>query len=117
MACQLNLKAADLPDNLHTIRGRIEHLVPHGRSGHRSVDKGAWQNTPKHVLDFWAANGIEAKIPDVLARHPKLMKGSPNTHAHLGTLGGGNHFIEICLDENDQVWVMLGQSRDWESYR
>lgn len=108
MAVKLNLSANDLPDNLHTIRGLIERAVPHGRSHHgEKNDRGAWGNTPDHVLKYWKKYGVEAVIPHVIERHPKILKGQPNTHHHLGTLGSGNHFIEVCLDEGNQVWVML----------
>lgn len=108
MAVKLNLSANDLPDNLHTIRGLIERNVPHGRTdnGGRN-DRGAWGDTPEHVLKFWKKYGVESVIPHVLDRHPQILKGQVNTHRHLGTLGSGNHFIEVCLDEANQVWVML----------
>jgi len=108
MAVQLDLKAKDLPDNLHSLRAEIEQVVPHGRTNNGGLnDKGAWGNTPKHILDYWSTYGIEAVLPDVIYCHPKMMSGHVNTHRHLGTLGTGNHFIEICLDENQNVWVML----------
>ena len=108
MAVRLDLTASDLPDNLSRMRSEIEFSVPHGRTdnGGRN-DKGAWPETPEQVLSHWSRTGIEVSIPGVIERHPKLMKGHVNTHRHLGTLGTGNHFIEVCLDERDSVWVML----------
>jgi tRNA-splicing ligase RtcB len=41
----------------------------------------------------------------ILERHPRLDRGA--SAEQLGTLGGGNHFIELCLDEEGRVWVML----------
>ena len=50
---------------------------------------------------------MDAQLIGLAERHPKLLKGHVNTYRHLGSLGTGNHFIEICLDETDTVWVML----------
>ena len=104
MACQTSLKASDLPDSLRAIRSSIEAAVPHGRTSNGGRgDKGAWGELPDTVAREWAgmADGFEA----LCDRHPKLRKC--NSAVHLGTLGSGNHFIELCLDEADRVWVML----------
>ena len=108
MAYRLDLKAEDLPDNLHRLRLDIESRVPHGRTdngGRR--DRGAWGHTPQSQLDWWAKHGFQLVHPGIVERHPKLMQGHVNTHRHLGSLGTGNHFIEVCLDEGGRVWVML----------
>lgn len=108
MAVNLDLNASQLPDSLFELRSAIEAAVPHGRTDNGGAgDRGAWGQTPEFVLKHWAAHGVGAAIPEVLDRHPKILKGHVNTHRHLGTLGTGNHFIEICLDEADSVWVML----------
>jgi tRNA-splicing ligase RtcB len=108
MAVKTNLSASDLPDNLHALRSVIESKVPHGRTDNGGPnDRGGWGNTPNHIMKYWSIYGVEAAIPDVLERHPGMMKGNVNGHRHLGTLGTGNHFIELCLDENQDVWVML----------
>ena len=108
MAIKTDLTASDLPDNLHALRSEIESNVPHGRTDNGGrADRGAWGDTPTHVLDYWATHGVEAVLGDVIERHPGMMKGHVNTHRHLGTLGTGNHFIEVCLDESQNVWVML----------
>ena len=104
MAVQTDLNARDLPENLKGIRSAIEKAVPHGRTNHGSRgDRGAWSEIPTRNLEVWATlkTGYEA----ILAKHTKLDRGN---HAnHLGTLGTGNHFIEVCLDESDSVWFML----------
>ena len=108
MACRLNLTADELPDNLSNIRNQIEKSVPHGRTDNGGInDKGAWKNPSKIILDFWKKNNINKKLPTVLDNHPKLFNRKVNSYNHLGTLGTGNHFIEICLDENKSVWAML----------
>ncbi len=104
MAVQTDLNARDLPDNLRAIRTAIEKGVPHGRTNHGgSGDRGAWSEIPSATQGAWG--GLKPRYDAVLAKHPKLDRGN---HAnHLGTLGTGNHFIEVCLDEADQVWFML----------
>lgn len=107
MAVQLDLNASDLPDNLGHVRTLIESGVPHGRTDHGGPnDKGAWGTAPDIIANRWKLF-LEGGLLGIAERHPKLLKGNVNTARHLGTLGTGNHFIEICLDENDAVWVML----------
>lgn len=103
MAARTSLVASDLPDNLAGIRSAIEAAVPHGRSGGRSRDKGSWGNPPPVVVEAWA--GLAQRFDLIIAKYPKLKK--TNNVAHLGTLGTGNHFIELCLDTEQRVWVML----------
>jgi tRNA-splicing ligase RtcB len=102
IACKTTLAAADLPDNLGPLRSAIERAVPHGRApGAR--DPGAWGKVPGAVDTAWAQ--LEPEFTALCRDHPKLVK----THhrVHLGTLGSGNHFIEVCLDEAGFVWFML----------
>jgi tRNA-splicing ligase RtcB len=105
MAVQTALNARDLPDNLHAIRTAIEEAVPHGRTNHGGKgDKGAWQIIPKRNLEVWGAD-LKPRYDAILEKHSKLDRGN---HAnHLGTLGTGNHFIEVCLDESEMVWFLL----------
>lgn len=105
MAVQTSLSADQLPDSLHAVRTAIEAAVPHGRThnGRPGADVGAWREPPAAVLAAWTA--LAPRYDAIRARHPQLGKGNDLTH--LGTLGTGNHFIEICLDEADHVWVML----------
>lgn len=104
MAVKTSLAASQLPDNLHALRTAIEAAVPHGRTDNgRENDRGAWRDVPGATAEAWARlkPGYEA----IVAKHKKLGRGSQVTH--LGTLGTGNHFIEICLDEAQSVWFML----------
>ena len=105
MAVQTSLNARDLPDNLKDIRLAIETAVPHGRTNHGGPgDCGAWHNIPTNTEQVWGQE-LKSRYDAVLAKHPKLDRGN---HAnHLGTLGTGNHFIEVCLDESESVWFML----------
>jgi tRNA-splicing ligase RtcB (3'-phosphate/5'-hydroxy nucleic acid ligase) len=104
MAVKTDLNARDLPDNLKGIRSAIEAAVPHGRTNHGGAgDVGAWKQIPGRNADVWSS--LKGRYDLVLEKHPKLDRGN---HAnHLGTLGTGNHFIEVCLDEAEQVWFML----------
>ncbi|MDU1572742.1 MAG: RtcB family protein [Pantoea sp.] len=104
IAVRTSLVAADLPDSLLGLRSAIEQAVPHGRSSSRGKrDKGAWHETPSDVDAHWSR--LAGRFKRLTDRYPQLLK--TNNHQHLGTLGTGNHFIEICLDQADRVWVML----------
>jgi len=109
IAMKLDLWATDLPDSLAGLRSRIEKAVPHGRTNNgRPGDRGAWGQAPRS--HFSAFNRIEPRLNVIMDKHPKLLRSGTVTQRavrHLGTLGTGNHFIEICLDENQQVWIML----------
>jgi len=104
MAVQTTLNANHLPDNLRNIRRAIEKAVPHGRTDNGGKrDKGAWGDIPRRQTGVWRQ--LEIGYKAIIEKYPKLDRG--NNVNHLGTLGTGNHFIEVCLDENDQVWFML----------
>jgi tRNA-splicing ligase RtcB len=104
-ASRTNLGAKDMPDNLFAIRSEIEAAIPHGRTdnGGRN-DKGAWQDgLPMSASE--AFDGLKEGYDAIVSKHPKALHA--RTAGHIGTLGTGNHFIELCLDEADRVWVML----------
>ena len=104
MALKTSLSAEQLPD-LKEIRKAIEKAVPHGRTDNGGAgDLGAWHDIPPHHADVWK-NQFEGRFESIIKKHPKA--GGKNTVNHLGTLGTGNHFIEVCLDEAQEVWIML----------
>jgi tRNA-splicing ligase RtcB (3'-phosphate/5'-hydroxy nucleic acid ligase) len=104
MAARTSLHANDLPDNLDGVRDAIEKAVPHGRtSGRGGRDKGAWGEPPIEVVDAWG--DLSIRFARLCEKHPRLK--NTNNLMHLGTLGTGNHFIELCLDTEGRVWVML----------
>lgn len=105
MAVRLSLKANDLPDNLASLRSHIESVVPHGRTDNGGKnDKGTWiDRIPNSVSNAWLS--LCSRYDAIVAKHPKI--ASHKTFEFMGTLGTGNHFIELCLDEDDHVWVML----------
>ena len=101
-AVQLSLHANDLPASLARIRSAIEHAVPvgfetHGEQRDPVRDKGA--------------KALQAGLKKIVVENPKIATMQKDFQAtwvkQLGTLGGGNHFIEMCLDEEQNVWVML----------
>jgi tRNA-splicing ligase RtcB len=105
MAVRTNLRAEQLPDHLRDVRLAIEAAVPHGRTvSQRKRDKGAWGEPPKPVAERWSGE-LAAEFKRICEKHPQI--AGSNHVVHLGTLGTGNHFIELCLDESDAVWVML----------
>jgi len=105
MAAKTTLVASDLPDNLGPLRAAIEKAVPHGMTPRRQGrDEGSWGGSPPDAVDnAWA--GLKPGFDRITAKYPKL--ANTNNYRHVGTLGGGNHFIEVCLDEADAVWFML----------
>jgi tRNA-splicing ligase RtcB (3'-phosphate/5'-hydroxy nucleic acid ligase) len=104
MAVETDLNARDLPENLKGIRTAIEKAVPHGRTNHGGRgDAGAWREIPTRNVEVWQT--LKPRYNAILEKHPKLDRG--NHSNHLGTLGTGNHFIEVCLDESESVWFML----------
>jgi len=103
-AIQTDLPANLLPDSLKNLRFAIEKAVPHGRTANGGRgDRGAWHDIPHHTGAAWRA--LETEYKQIIDKHPRVGQG--NDVNHLGTLGGGNHFIEVCLDETDHVWFML----------
>lgn len=99
-AIRLNLKASQLPDNLAPLRHAIERKVPVGFELHKQVKAKASSIIP-----------LEKRLQPIIKKHLGLVrmlrKFDATWQKQLGTLGGGNHFIELCLDENQDVWVML----------
>ncbi len=104
IAARTTLDAADLPDDLKGVRTAIERAVPHGRTHHGGRnDKGAFRDLPAPHEKAWKR--LRPGYEGILAKYPRLDRGQ--TERQLGTLGTGNHFIEVCLDEEDRVWFML----------
>ena len=99
-AVRLNLKASQLPDNLAPLRHAIERKVPVGFELHKQIKAKASSIIP-----------LEKRLQPIIQKHPGLVrmlrKFDATWQKQLGTLGGGNHFIELCLDENQDVWIML----------
>jgi len=102
MAVRTTLSADDLPDKADELLfTHISAAVPHGGGKDKAV--GSWQKVPKYVNEAWG--GIAPGLDGILRRHGRSLM--PNAEGQLGTLGGGNHFVEVCLDQNQRVWFML----------
>jgi len=99
-AVRTSLNANDLPDSLSRIRGGIERTIPHGNG-----PGGNHRETPNAVASAYRDADLDDRYRAIIAKHPKA--SAKAQASQLGTLGGGNHFIELCLDEADRVWVML----------
>ena len=99
-AVRLSLTASDLPDSLKGVRLAIEQQVPVGFNMHKQIK-----------IKMSTLDPLNKRLQPITDKHPgllKMLRGFERTWAkQLGTLGGGNHFIELCLDENQDVWVML----------
>jgi tRNA-splicing ligase RtcB len=104
IAARTSLHARDLPDDLGAVRNALEQAIPHGRTdGGGPADRGAFRRPPTASVEAW--HRLAPGYARIVARHPKLDRGR---HVEqLGTLGSGNHFVELCIDEGERVWVML----------
>jgi tRNA-splicing ligase RtcB len=93
-AIRTSLTASDLPDSLTLLRHRVEQAIPVGFNSHDQTVN----HVSKYQSKFWSRfRDLDPKVSDLLGKAKKQM----------GTLGGGNHFIELCLDEEQRVWIML----------
>jgi len=102
-AVRTTLRAEQLPDNLKRVRNAIEKAVPVGFDMHK-----------RDVAQASTIRSLAGGFKSIVERHPSVEnKKAKRTKPYdvwvrqLGTLGGGNHFIELCLDESDNVWIML----------
>lgn len=99
-AVRLSIKAFQLPNNLKAMRNAIERAVPVGARAHKMI-------SVRHS----SAKKLEKGVDLLFEKHPVLLKMLRKPRQtwlqQLGTLGSGNHFIELCVDENQDVWIML----------
>jgi tRNA-splicing ligase RtcB len=96
-AVKTSLTARRLPNSLKKLRLDIEAQIPVGRA--------------QYALPVWQDSALQARTQELLGRFVELDQSvqlfEGRVHLQLGTLGGGNHFIEVCLDTDDSVWLML----------
>ena len=91
-AAKTDISAHNLPDTMQPLISQFERAIPSGvGKAHERIDVG------EHATDWWASH------PNP---HAKNLMGD-KAITQLGTLGSGNHFAEICLDQNDTVWMLL----------
>ncbi|MYN04319.1 RtcB family protein [Pseudoduganella sp. DS3] len=103
-AVRTTLSASQLPDNLARVRSAIEAMVPVGFAQH-AFDK------VRGSAHARVGRPLNDRLDRIVARHKGIMKMqhkfAQTWICQLGTLGGGNHFIELCIDEEQRVWIML----------
>ncbi len=100
-AVRLSLKAEQLPDSMLRIRSAIEAAIPVGFNQHK-----------KDPVKRSTITALNVELEQIMDKHPAILKMQGKKPyltwvRQIGTLGGGNHFIEICLDESQDVWIML----------
>lgn len=103
-AVRTTLTASQLPDNLARLRSAIEASVPVGFAQH------AWDKV-RGSAHCRVGRPLNDRLDKIVDKHRGIMKMmqkfSQTWICQLGSLGGGNHFIEICLDLDQRVWIML----------
>lgn len=117
MAKRTSLMASDLPDNLFGLRTAIEERIPHGRTDNGgNNDRGAWgsgfpgsadQNSAAALTFKVVVPSLARELSIIVDKHPKIARAAERAPNHMGTLGTGNHFVEVCLDTEGRVWIML----------
>jgi len=114
MAVRTNLIRADLEASPGVTGAylAIDAAIPTGRTNNGGEgDRGAWSDIPEDIHEIWNREfeknifGEKELNPNVFTRHPGAL--SRNAEKHLGTLGTGNHFIEVSVDEEDHIWVVI----------
>jgi tRNA-splicing ligase RtcB (3'-phosphate/5'-hydroxy nucleic acid ligase) len=101
MAVRTSLTSHQVSESAQDLFESISKAVPHG--GERGKETGNWSDAPTIVADTWKR--ISPKYRELIGKHGKV--SSRNAATQLGTLGGGNHFIEVCIDQDDRIWFML----------
>ncbi|PZO65449.1 MAG: RtcB family protein [Pseudoxanthomonas suwonensis] len=99
-AVRTTLRADDLPDDLSRLRSAIERSIPVGNG-----PGGDHRKLPDSIDTLIAGSGLVPRLDAIKDKHRKIR--TDKLDRQIGTLGGGNHFIELCLDETGAVWVML----------
>jgi tRNA-splicing ligase RtcB len=98
-AVQTNLTASRLPDDLKRLRHSVEQAIPVGFEQH---EQPAWRSLSERTR-----RETQALMNEFPTLTPEVRDLDGKAARQLGTLGGGNHFIELCLDAQDRVWLML----------
>ena len=106
VAVRTTLKAGDLPDSLATLRAQIERDVPVGFNAHRQPLQPQGGSITGELLQRRRAD-LKGRYAALRIMHRVGKYDPARVWCQLGSLGGGNHFIELSLDEEETVWVML----------
>lgn len=107
MAVRTNLTPDDVAEGKRKeIYDAIYKAVPTGRTNDGAAgDRGAWHNVPDYVRDVWLQQIVADPAYNIFADHPDAL--GRRAENQLGTLGTGNHFIEVCTDEGQGIWIVL----------
>ena len=110
LAVKTSLKMEDFPSNLHQLRNEIEHMVPVGMDDHSSsLHKKGHQGTTKLLNNHFTQ--LESRLSEIIKKHPAIDKmvhnAAEKSYRQIGSLGGGNHFIELCIATDKSIWIML----------
>lgn len=106
LAVQLPISKSDLLRDVEPIYSVLSESIPMGKTFEKDSDKGAWnkpENVPQHIAEAWAS--LAENFIYLCEDTPELINS--NTWNHMGTLGTGNHFLELSTDENDRVWLVI----------
>lgn len=109
VAMKTDLTADEVEDKAQRIFNQLEETIPVGGPGLKgSWHKEGWWSQPNAIYQVWCQD-LEEKWSRILAKHQKI---NGTTHMQLGTLGTGNHFIEVCYASpsvwgSNEVWIML----------
>lgn len=112
-AQKVGLKIDDLPSNLFLLRSYLEEAIPHGRSHNGGKnDKGAFRDNDvskmfSDPLFSNQLNTLKKELDLIVEKYPILRRPALKAFHHASTLGSGNHYVEVCKDQNNEVWVML----------
>lgn len=108
VAHKLNITPEQLPDSLAAVRSALEASIPHGRTDNGGAnDRGAWGDVPHSVGAEWLRLSNDERFKEVTESQTKILNRQDQGPRQLGTLGTGNHFVELCLDKEGGVWLML----------
>jgi tRNA-splicing ligase RtcB len=107
MATRTTLRRGDVPSDLQPLFAALSRAVPSGRTDNGGPgDRGAWHDIPQSVSSAW--EGLEAQYLGLIDSYPELVGRNSRAHlTQLGTLGTGNHFLELSLDEHERVWLVI----------
>lgn len=110
-AIRLSLKADQLPDSLGELRHEIEKMIPVGFDQHTDQRTGIKDRQMTRRMIRAYMKQMDNGLNNIVGKHPDLNKMTKDLYKkafeQVGTLGGGNHFVELCIDENQDVWIML----------
>lgn len=101
IAVRTTLTSHQVSDNAQDLFEAIAAAIPHG--GERGKETGNWTRIPDSSKKEWER--LQPGFRKIVEKHGRA--SSRSVESQLGTLGGGNHFVEVCLDESDHVWFML----------